>query len=126
MKPSKLILHFIILAVAVSSFSPAVCRAVSEEDIFEKIKLLEVQIQELKDMKAQQNKTEEKQQHCIKAVGAEKFCICLAEALPGDISFEQYVHGMVSSVEGSGASGQRTDQGRVDAMHIARDKCLQK
>ena len=122
MKVSQLILHCVILAVVLSPFSPAVCRATSEEELFEKIKLLEMQIQELKDMKAQQNKTEEKQQHCIKAVGTEKFCTCLAEALPGDTSFEQYVHIMISSAEAAGCEGKK----RVDAAHSARDKCVQK
>jgi hypothetical protein len=122
MKVLLLILHCVILTVVLSPFSPTVCRAASEEEIFEKIKLLEMQIQELKDMKAQQNKTEEKQQHCIKAVGTEKFCTCLAEALPDGISFEQYVHLMVSSVEEAGGDGKK----RVDAAHAARDKCVQK
>ena len=122
MKTLQLILHCVILAVVLSPFSPAVCRAASEEEIFEKIKMLEMQIQELKDMKAQQNKTEEKQQHCIKAVGTEKFCTCLAQALPDDTNFEQYIHIMVSSAEEAGREGKK----RVETAHAARDKCVQK
>lgn len=124
MKVTKPILHCIILAVALSPLFPSLCRAASQEELFEKIKALEMQIQELKEMKAQQNKTEEKQQHCIKAVGMEKFCKCLAEALPGDISFEQYVHVMISSKKESGASAPKGDsQERMDA---ARDTCVPK
>jgi len=127
MKALKLILHCIILAVALSPLFPSLCRAASQEELFEKIKLLELQIQELKDMKAQQNISEEKVQHCIKAVGAEKFCTCLAEALPGDISFEQYVHDMVASPKESGDTSRKQDnQRRLNAVHAARDKCVQK
>jgi hypothetical protein len=122
MKALKLILRCMVLAVALSPLFPTLCRAASEEEIFEKIKVLEMQIQELKEMKAQQNKAEEKEQQCIKAVGTVKFCKCLAEALPGDISFEQYVHSMVSSVE----EASRDGKGHVDAAHAARDKCVQK
>ncbi len=122
MKDLVLILRRFILAMLLLPFSVTVSQAASEEDIFEKIKLLEMQIQELKDMKAQQNKTEEKQQHCIKAVGTEKFCTCLAQALPDDTNFEQYIHIMVSSVEVAGREGKK----RVEAAHAAREKCVQK
>jgi len=127
MKPVKLILRCIILAVALSPLFPALCRAASQEELLDKIKLLEIQIQQLKEMKAQQNKVQEKEQHCIMAVGTEKFCKCLAEALPADISFEQYIHGMVSSPEESREdSRKRDDRGSVDAVHAARDKCVQR
>lgn len=122
MKSLKLILHCVILAMVLSPFSLTLCQAASEEEIFEKIKVLEMQIQELRDMKALQNKTKEKEEHCSKAVGTGKFCTCLAEALPDGISFEQYVHLMVSSVEEAGGDGKK----RVDAAHAARDKCVQK
>jgi hypothetical protein len=127
MKPSKLIVHCIIVVVVLLPLSPVLCRAASPEEIFEKIKSLEMQIQELKDMKAQQNKTEEKAQHCIRAVGAERFCKCLAEALPVDMSFQQYVHIMVSSSEAlPDASGKGVNQRNGDGVSAARDKCMQK
>ncbi len=127
MKSVRLILPCIILAVALSPFFPTVGRAASQEELFEKIKLLEMQIQELKEIKAQQNKSEEKVQHCMKAVGTEKFCACLAEALPGDIGFEQYVHVIVASpVESRNDSRKRGEQVSVEAIHAARDKCIQK
>ncbi|MFH0783471.1 MAG: hypothetical protein V2B20_16175 [Pseudomonadota bacterium] len=127
MKPSKLILHFIILAMALSPFFPALSQAASQEELFEKIKALEMQIQELKKMKAQQNQTEEKAQHCIKAVGTEKFCKCLAEELPGDISFEQYVHSMVALPDDlSDSARKRNGKGSVEVLSVARDKCIAK
>ena len=122
MKDFLLILHCVILAVVLLPFSAAVCQAASEEEIFEKIKVLEMQIQELRDLKAQQNNTKEKEEHCSKAVGTGKFCTCLAEALPGDINFEQYVHIMVSSAEEAGREGKK----RAEAAYAVRDKCLQK
>jgi hypothetical protein len=125
MKPVKLIVHGIILAVILSPLFPLWCRAASQEELFEKIRLLEVQIQELKELKAQQNKTEEKKQHCIKAVGNEKFCTCLAEALPDDIGFEQYVHVLIApSEQFSDSSKKRPGQESVDAVHAARKKCI--
>ncbi|NVN90802.1 MAG: hypothetical protein HXX11_09380 [Desulfuromonadales bacterium] len=127
MKPLKLILCCIILAAALSPLFPAVCRAASQEELLEKINLLEIQIQQLKEMKAQQNKTQEKEQQCILAVGTEKFCTCLAEALPGDVSFEQYVHDMVSLAELSRDDSRKGGaKGDVDAVHAARNKCVQK
>ena len=54
MKSVRLILPCIILAVALSPFFPTVGRAASQEELFEKIKLLEMQIQELKEIKGEQ------------------------------------------------------------------------
>jgi hypothetical protein len=127
MKSIKLIMRCIILALALSPLLPTLARAASQEELLDKIKLLEIQIQQLKELKAQQNKDQEKEQDCIKAVGTEKFCKCLAEALPGDINFEQYVHGMVSSSEELRRDSRKHEgQGSVDAVHTAHDKCVQK
>jgi hypothetical protein len=121
MKRIKLGMGCLLLALLLTPLFPLPGRAASQEELFEKIKLLERQIQELKDMKAEQSKILEKKQHCIRAMGTDKLCACLAEALPGDVSFEQYVHGFVSTAE-----EPREGQGAVDALHVAREKCVQK
>jgi hypothetical protein len=117
----------LVLALFLLPLFPAMGRAASQEELFEKIKLLEIQIQELKAMKAEQSKAQEKKQHCIRAMGTDKLCACLAEALPGNVSFEQYVHVMVSTPEEPRDDSRKRDgQGAVDALHAARDKCVQK
>ena len=118
---------YLILVLLLSPLFPALGRAASQEELFEKIKMLEIQIQELKDMKAEQSKALEKKQQCIRAMGTDKLCACLAEALPGDVSFEQYIHGMVSSPEEPHDDSRKRDgQGAVDALQAARNKCVQK
>ncbi len=127
MKSMKSIVRYIVAALAVCQIFPVVAQAATQEELLDKINLLEIQIQQLKELRAQQNKVQEKEQDCIKSVGMEKFCKCLAEALPDDIGFEQYIHGMVSSpAEPRDDSRKRGGQENKDAVHAAHDKCVQK
>jgi hypothetical protein len=127
MTPVRMIAHCIFVFAALSALVPTFGWTASEEDIMEKIKILEMQIQELKAMKAQQNKTEEKALQCMTTVGNEKFCACLAQALPAEIGFEQYVHIMVASLDKSGNDRQKpVERGNVVALQASRDKCIQK
>ncbi|GFE58821.1 hypothetical protein AOG1_27010 [Geobacter sp. AOG1] len=64
----------------------------AQDDMEDKIRLLEQQIQELKTLRAQQAVGKQKADQCLKAVGREKFCNCIGENLPTAVSFEQYIH----------------------------------
>jgi hypothetical protein len=102
-------------------------RAFAQDDLAEKIKRLEQQIQELKVLKEQQNLSLVKAEQCMKAVAREKFCTCVGSNLPRDISFEQYVHTLVSSKEALGYAGMTQEQKAViDATLQAREKCIER
>jgi len=97
------------------------------DDMQEKIRLLEQQIQELKILKAQQDVGKQKTEQCLKAVGREKFCNCIGENLPVDVSFEQYIHTMVTPKEELGYGAMPPEQKKmVDAIVETREKCVEK
>lgn len=99
----------------------------AQDDMQEKIRLLEQQIQELKTFQARQAVGKQKTDHCLKAVGQNKFCGCIGENLPATVSFEQYIHTMVTSKEELGYSAMPTEQKQmVDASLEAREKCVEK
>jgi hypothetical protein len=99
----------------------------AQDDMQEKIRLLEQQIQELKALKAQQDVGRQKADQCLKAVGRDKFCSCIGENLPAAVSFEQYVHTMVTSKEELGYSTMPPEQKKmVDATQEVREKCVEK
>ena len=99
----------------------------AQDDMQEKIRLLELQIQELKTLKAQQTVGKQKAEQCLKAVGRDKFCNCIGENLPAAISFEQYIHTMVTSKEELGYSAMPPEQRKmVDATLETREKCVEK
>jgi hypothetical protein len=99
----------------------------AQDDFQEKIRILEEQIQELKMLKAQQSVKKQKTDQCLRAVGREKFCNCIGETLPASVSFEQYVHTMISSKEELGYSALTPEQKKtIDATVEAREKCVEK
>ena len=101
--------------------------ALAQDDLLEKINRLEQQIQELKLLKEQQNIGVAKTDQCMKAVAREKFCTCVGKSLPRDISFEQYVHTLVTSKEALGYAGMTQEQRAViDATLDIREKCIEK
>jgi len=102
-------------------------RAASQDDIMERIRLLEIQIQQLKTLKEQQKLSVDKVQECLKPVGNAKFCNCIAETLPRELSFEQYVHFLVTSKEGLKYDAMQPESRQaVDASIAAREKCVDK
>lgn len=113
-----LILGFLLLA----SPLPA-----QQEDLKEKIRELEQKIEELKALEAQVVVRQKKTDQCLKAVGREKFCDCLGDNLPASVSFEQYVHTLVTSKEELGY-GEMTPEEKeaVDATLETREKCVEK
>lgn len=97
------------------------------DDMQEKIRVLEQQIQELKTLKARLDVGKQKTEQCLKAVGREKFCNCIGENLPVDVNFEQYIHTMVTSKEEIGYSAMPTEQKKtVDATLETGEKCVEK
>jgi hypothetical protein len=117
--------HRILFVVLCASF--AATPALAQDDLQEKIKHLEQQIQELKALKEQQNIGAVKTEQCMKVVAREKFCTCIGNNLPRDISFEQYVHTLVSSRESLGYAGKTQEQqGVIDATLDVREKCIEK
>jgi hypothetical protein len=101
--------------------------AFAADDVMEKIRLLEQQIQELKALKQQQAITEVKSEQCMKAVAREKFCGCISQNLPLEVSFEEYVHTLVTPREKLGYDSMTSGQKKlVDAILDAREKCIEK
>jgi len=99
----------------------------AQDDMQEKIRLLEQQLQELKTLNARQAVVKQKAEQCLKAVGRDKFCHCIGENLPGTVSFEQYIHTMVTSKEELGYSAMPPEQRKlVDATLETREKCVEK
>ena len=117
--------HRILLVLLCASFAST--PALAQDDLLEKINRLEQQIQELKVLKEQQNVSVVKSEQCMKAVGREKFCTCVGRSLPRDISFEQYVHTLVTSKEALGYAGMTQEQKVViDATLEVRETCIEK
>jgi hypothetical protein len=115
----------IFLVVLCASFAST--PAFAQDDLLEKIKRLEQQIQELKVLKEQQNISVAKAEQCMKVVAREKFCTCVGNSLPRDISFEEYVHTLVTSKEALGYAGMTQEQKTViDATRDVRDTCIEK
>jgi hypothetical protein len=114
-----------VIIVCCLSFSSSV--AFAQDDVLDKIKLLEQQILELKALKQQQTLTEVKFDHCIKVVAREKFCTCVSANLPREVSFEQYVHTLLTTREKLGYESMTVDQKKsVDATIEVREKCIEK
>ena len=114
----------VVLVVSMMMVSPS---AASQDDLIEKINKLEQQIAELKALKEQQKFSAEKEDHCMKAVGREKFCKCLADGLPSNISFEQYIHILVTTKSKLGYESMTpTQKTSVDKTLQLREKCIEK
>lgn len=115
-------LLFFISIVLFSSVATA-----SQDDLLEKINRLEQQIRELKALKEQQMYFAAKEEECMKAVGRDKFCKCVAQQLPREASFELYVHTMVTPKDKLGYATMTPEQkASVDAILEVRDKCVEK
>lgn len=101
--------------------------ATAQDELLDKIKYLEQQIQELKSLKEQQELIKIKSDQCMKVVYRDKFCSCIANNLPKEVSFEQYVHTLVYTKESLGYSTMSADQkSTVDVTLDAREKCIEK
>lgn len=99
----------------------------AQDDLLEKIKLLEQQIQDLKTLKEQQNIRLEKTDHCMKIISSEKQCACISNSLPRATSFELYVHTLLTPKESLGYLSMTQDQkNEVDAIINVHDKCNSK
>jgi hypothetical protein len=98
--------------------------AADRDELLKKIELLELQLKELKEL---QQASGEKESHCLQATGVEKFCACLAEKLPREVSFEQYVHTVVTPKKELGYEGLPAERRKVvDQTLTARDGCVEK
>src|SRR5512133_2649974 len=101
--------------------------AFAQDDLLEKIKQLEQQIQELKTLKEQQSRSVEKSEQCMKVLAREKFCTCVGNSLPSAISFESYVHTLVTPKQALGYSAMNQEQrNEIDATLEVREKCIEK
>jgi len=117
--------HRILFIVLCASFAST--PVLAQDDLLEKIKRLEQQIEELKALKEQQNISVVKTEQCMKVVAREKFCTCVGHSLPRDIGFEQYVHTLISSKEALGYAGMSREQkGVIDATLDVRENCSEK
>lgn len=115
----------LLLIIALGLAAPVL--AVQDDELLEKIQRLEQQIQELKELKAQQQLGAAKTEQCLKAVGRDKFCACLGENLPREVSFEQYIHTLVTSKNELGYDSMPAEQKKsVDVLLEVREKCVEK
>jgi hypothetical protein len=118
--------RFIVVALFCALFAASPVFA-QDDTLLEKIKILEQQIQELKTQKLLHNINVEKTDQCMKAVSREKFCTCVGNSLPRDVSFEQYVHTLVTPKEKLGYTGMTQEQKSViDTTIDVREKCIEK
>jgi hypothetical protein len=107
-------------------FSGSVNLAVagSNDELLKKIEQLERQLKELKQV---QKSSSEKMEQCMKAIGVEKLCSCLKENLSDELTFEQYVHNVVSTRQELGYDAMAAEQRKkVDNAVAARDACVEK
>lgn len=118
----RLPLLFLVSAMLFSSAAAA-----SQDDLLEKINRLEQQIQELKALKEQQTYFAAKEEQCMKAVGRDKFCKCVAQQLPREAGFELYVHTLINTKEKLGYAAMTPEQkSSVDAILDVRERCVEK
>ncbi len=116
---------FVTGVIASALFSSAHCFAADE--VMDRIKQLELQIQELKQLKEQQAVSTVKYDDCMKAIGRDKFCTCISTALPRQVSFEQYIHTMITPREVTSFSSMTPEQRSVsDATVAVRESCIEK
>lgn len=93
----------------------------------ERIRLLEVQIQQLKELKNQKMLASNKEQECLKPLGNSNFCKCIAETLPKEVNFEQYIHFLVAGKESLKYDAMQPEARRAfDVSLEAREKCVDK
>lgn len=98
--------------------------AANNDELLKKIEQLERQLKELKQI---QKSSSEKMEQCMKATGVEKLCSCLKERLPEELTFEQYVHNVVSTRQELGYEAMSVEQRKkVDSSVVARDACVEK
>jgi len=117
---SRYVLSLLCIVVFASS-------SLAQDDVMEKIRLLELQIQELKLLKEQQSVTEAKFNDCMKVVSRERFCTCISSNLPLEVGFEKYVHTLLTSRDKLGYTVMTVDQKKVvDATAEVREKCTEK
>lgn len=96
----------------------------NKDELLKKIETLEQQLKELKEL---QKTGGEKESQCLKVFGSGKFCKCVAENLPRPVSFEQYVHTVITPKEGLGYDGMSPEQKKgVDQTLAARDRCVER
>lgn len=115
------------LILILSCLSLSVLPSIAQDDMMEKIRQLEQQIQELKILKAQQSITAVKSDQCMKAFAREKFCDCVSTNLPLNVNFEQYVHTVITPLDTLGYDAMSTEQKKVvDDTIAVREKCVEK
>lgn len=97
----------------------------AEDDMSDRIRQLEQQIQELKTLKARQEVGKLKTEQCLKAVAQEKLCTCIGENLPASVTFEQYVHILVSTKNELGYGTLSAEERKtIDTTIATREKCV--
>jgi hypothetical protein len=127
MNPLRFIMTCVALALLLCPTFTVSSLAATQDDIMDRIKLLEIQIQQLKELKERQKLPVDKEQQCLKPVGNAKFCKCIAEALPREVTFEQYVHFLVTPKDGLKYDTLPPESRQaVDAAIAAREKCVDK
>lgn len=114
------------LAVITAALSIAATPLYAADDVLERIRQLEQQIQELKQLKDQQAVTTVKYDDCMQAFGREKFCRCISTTLPRETSFEQYVHAVLTRNHQPGNSAVTEQRMAFETATAAREACVEK
>lgn len=119
----KWLILMVVCAFVFASLDLAMA-ADNKDELLKKIDALE---QQLKELKEQRQASAEKESHCMRAFGREKFCKCIAGNLPREVGLEQYVHTVITPKAGLGYDGLTQEQKKsVDQTLAARDKCVEK
>ncbi len=120
----KILMVTICCSLALSFANASRAFAGEQEELLKKIEMLE---QQLKELKEQQKTRGEKESQCLQAVGREKFCACIAEKLPPEVGFAEYIHTAIMAKSALGYEGMSPEQKRrVDATLAVRDACVEK
>ncbi len=126
----KMLLMCLLLGALVLAQSPAV-QAAEEQDpkkkaeLLEKIKKLEQQIAELTALKLQKQSIPVKREQCMKVVGVESYCTCVAEKLPASVDYRQFVHILLTPAKELGYDNLSAEQKKdIDQTMVAWAKCV--
>jgi hypothetical protein len=84
----------------------------ADSDVQERIRSLEQQLDALRQLKTSQEKAVfSRETQCYQAIPSRAFCACLSSRLPGDITFEEYIRGVIGGSQ------------RARELTAARDAC---
>ncbi|BDV44810.1 hypothetical protein GURASL_37330 [Geotalea uraniireducens] len=97
------------------------------QELLERIKNLENQIREMKDLQKQHEdqRLREKENQCMTAIGIKEFCGCLTANLPKEVDFTRYIQTVVGTQD-KGVVPADMDKKLAERIFMTRDICTGK